>query len=272
MVSALLIAGIFSVLAGLLAIAYGVSVQAFSLGNTMIVVGATAACTGMLLIGIWVVVGELRTIARRLAPRTSLDSRERLSLPPPSAPPRPPEGGFLFSRDEPAAPDAGGLETTAPPVSPQPWQDDSGTRDRPRPGLPPLAEPALEAAAPPRSGRDRLFSTSRRDRDRTRPLEPSGSEAGGGEATEQVSFESAWPKSERARASESVSPRRSGRMSSTVTASASEDPPAASIVKSGVVDGMAYSLFSDGSIEAQMPEGMMRFGSIEELRAHLDQR
>jgi hypothetical protein len=35
---------------------------------------------------------------------------------------------------------------------------------------------------------------------------------------------------------------------------------------------MAYSLFSDGSIEAQMPEGMMRFGSIEELRAHLEQR
>ena len=31
-------------------------------------------------------------------------------------------------------------------------------------------------------------------------------------------------------------------------------------------------LYSDGSIEAQMPEGMMRFASIDELRAHLDQR
>jgi hypothetical protein len=50
------------------------------------------------------------------------------------------------------------------------------------------------------------------------------------------------------------------------------DAPAVSIVKSGVVDGMAYSLYSDGSIEAQMPEGMMRFASIDELRAHLDQR
>ena len=45
-----------------------------------------------------------------------------------------------------------------------------------------------------------------------------------------------------------------------------------SILKSGVVDGMAYSLYSDGSIEAQMPEGMMRFASIDELRTHLDQR
>ena len=33
-----------------------------------------------------------------------------------------------------------------------------------------------------------------------------------------------------------------------------------------------YSLYSDGSIEAQMPEGMVRFASIDELRAHLDQR
>ena len=50
------------------------------------------------------------------------------------------------------------------------------------------------------------------------------------------------------------------------------DHPAITILKSGVVDGMAYSLYSDGSIEAQMPEGMMRFASIDELRAHLDQR
>ena len=50
------------------------------------------------------------------------------------------------------------------------------------------------------------------------------------------------------------------------------DQPEVSVLKSGVVDGMAYSLYSDGSIEAQMPEGMMRFASIDELRAHLDQR
>jgi hypothetical protein len=51
-----------------------------------------------------------------------------------------------------------------------------------------------------------------------------------------------------------------------------EDQAQVTVLKSGVVDGMAYSLYSDGSIEAQMPEGMMRFASIDELRAHLDQR
>jgi hypothetical protein len=43
-----------------------------------------------------------------------------------------------------------------------------------------------------------------------------------------------------------------------------------SILKSGVVDGMAYTLYSDGSIEAELPQGTMRFGSIEDLRAHLE--
>jgi hypothetical protein len=45
-------------------------------------------------------------------------------------------------------------------------------------------------------------------------------------------------------------------------------PPA--ILKSGVVDGMAYTLYADGSIEAQLPQGTVRFGSIAELRAHIE--
>jgi hypothetical protein len=44
-----------------------------------------------------------------------------------------------------------------------------------------------------------------------------------------------------------------------------------SILKSGVVDGMAYTLYSDGSIEAQLPQGTLRFGSITELRNHIEQ-
>jgi hypothetical protein len=55
-------------------------------------------------------------------------------------------------------------------------------------------------------------------------------------------------------------------------AARNEDRSSVTVLKSGVVDGMAYSLYSDGSIEAQMPEGLMRFTSIDELRAHLDQR
>jgi len=48
-------------------------------------------------------------------------------------------------------------------------------------------------------------------------------------------------------------------------------PETVSVLKSGVVDGMAYTLYSDGSIEAQLPQGTLRFGSITELRNHIEQ-
>jgi hypothetical protein len=99
-----------------------------------------------------------------------------------------------------------------------------------------------------------------------------------------ASFEDAWPKTERSRPGE-IPPQRRPRTPSTFNeandsaaqdrpppAPRNEDQPPVTVLKSGVVDGMAYSLYSDGSIEAQMPEGMMRFASIDELRTHLDQR
>jgi hypothetical protein len=90
-------------------------------------------------------------------------------------------------------------------------------------------------------------------------------------------YEATWPRSERARSADAAVQRRGGRAPSTfnepsTVAGGDEDQSPVTVLKSGVVDGMAYSLYSDGSIEAQMPEGMMRFASIDELRAHLDQR
>jgi len=49
------------------------------------------------------------------------------------------------------------------------------------------------------------------------------------------------------------------------------DSAAISVLKSGVVNGMPYTLYSDGSIEAQLAEGTLRFGSITELRNHIEQ-
>jgi len=39
------------------------------------------------------------------------------------------------------------------------------------------------------------------------------------------------------------------------------------ILKSGVIDGMPYTLYADGSIEAQLPQGMVKFASVDALRA-----
>jgi hypothetical protein len=46
-------------------------------------------------------------------------------------------------------------------------------------------------------------------------------------------------------------------------------PRSVAVLKSGVVDGMAYTLYVDGSIEAELPQGTVRFASIHELRNHL---
>lgn len=53
-------------------------------------------------------------------------------------------------------------------------------------------------------------------------------------------------------------------------AMAYDEPVPISVLRSGVVDGMAYTLYSDGSIEAQLPQGTLRFDSITELRQHLE--
>jgi len=47
------------------------------------------------------------------------------------------------------------------------------------------------------------------------------------------------------------------------------EPRAVSILKSGVIDGMGYTLYVDGSIEAELPQGTLRFASINDLRNHL---
>ena len=49
-------------------------------------------------------------------------------------------------------------------------------------------------------------------------------------------------------------------------------PPEATVYKSGVIDGMAYTLFMDGAIEAELPQGRVRFASVDELQRYLTTR
>jgi hypothetical protein len=292
MMVALLVAGIGILLAGLLAIGYGIPVKEFSFGNTLIISGAITACAGALMLGLWVVVRELRVIARRLGP-DHLGNPETAQQSATGRTPRKqaPDDGFLFHPDQPAVDNAG------PPVvppSPPPWHDEAGSHGE---GDAAAAPDEAEAAPAVKPRRNLLFSSSsRKERERAsaRAIDPSVLSAEPPAAAPPplappepppATFDDAWPKSDRARTIEAPLPGRSPR---TPTPSiraggapgADRQPPAArkedasqvTVLKSGVVDGMAYSLYSDGSIEAQMPEGMMRFASIDELRAHLDQR
>jgi hypothetical protein len=294
MMAVVLVAGIGLVLAGLLAIGYGIPIKEFGFGNTLILTGVVAACTGMMMLGLWTVGRELRNVARRLGSGMEAEPLAGSMLPSAAAPE---DGGFLFSRHQPAAESEElAAQSSARPTPP--WYGEAASRDRGRSDVPSAPEPFEAAPAPKR--RNLLFSsTSRRERERAQARRTDASAADlhpapgavppayePGEAP-RATFEDAWPKSERARAADAPLPRRSGRAPSTFAeanvdgaagaersppAAPNEDQPPVTVLKSGVVDGMAYSLFSDGSIEAQMPEGMMRFASIDELRSHLDQR
>jgi hypothetical protein len=293
MTLALLIAGIVAVVAGLVAILLGIPVKEFSFGNTLILSGVVGVCTGMLLMGLHAVVLELKGIARRLGGAVaSSEVRVRPVLPPGIA-----TAGMPLPEAAPAP--AMKFEPTPPPAPP-PWQEDVAARERARTEAAPPDMPPPAASEPPRR-RNLLFaSTSRKEREREQaraveglslqpqaqvqaePAAPAAPEA------PPASFDDAWPRPDRAQSAAARRPMPPLRSPSTFEtappappspapapepepAPAAEQPPV-TVLKSGVVDGMAYSLYSDGSIEAQMPEGMMRFASIDELRAHLDQR
>ena len=290
MLIALLIAGVGFLLAGLLGIIFGIPVKEFSFGNTEILGGVITACTGAILLGLWLVIRELREIAQELAfgaaatPQVALPQADAGATPHDQADE---DSGFLFNQPGTAGPAEPEPALPSMPPAPPPWHEETAARDRvrgdPPPALPPLPALAAEAAPAPKQRRNLLFSsTSRRERERAEASAP------GNAGEPPATFEDAWPQPERARPPESLM-RRSARPASTAAeanagpivdrpadrappAARNEDPPAVTMLKSGVVDGMAYSLYSDGSIEAQMPEGMMRFASIDELRAYLDQR
>jgi len=287
-----LVAGIGLLLGGLVTVVFGIQLE-LSFGNTLISSGAIVACTGVMMLGLWVAVRELKTIAAQLGSGLPAESRTR-GTPSPAGltanlgDQAPEDGGFLFSGDQPGAEHAGHAE-----AAPAPWRDEAASRDR---GAAPAAP--VEAAPPAKQRRNLLFSsTSRKERERAeaaatdpsapdpRPQAPAAAPAAAEPAeAPPATFDDAWPKSERARTADAPLPRRGGRAPSTFAeagavaadrhppAPRNEEPPTVTVLKSGVVDGMAYSLYSDGSIEAQMSEGMMRFASIDELRAHLDQR
>jgi hypothetical protein len=293
MMAVLLIVGAGLLLAGLLTAGFGIELD-LSFGNTLILSGTVVACTGMIMLSLWAVARELQRITLRLGAAVSMETRAGTKASP-SVPRNqiPEDDGFSFSRDLPELDDADDVGPPPPPSS-TPRREEPATRDR---GAPPPVPVETAPAVKPR--RNLMFSTSsrkERERGQGRASDPSeadlgpvlGPDLGPAPASEsgEVSpptFDDAWPRAERSRAVEAPPQRRGGRAPPPLAeangaadryapAGRNEDRPSVTILKSGVVDGMAYSLYSDGSIEAQMPEGLMRFTSIDELRAHLDQR
>jgi hypothetical protein len=300
----LLVFGILITGAGVVAIAFGSTVSDSTLGQSLIMTGAITVVGGPMLMGVGSLISQLGAIAESLRLRPSAhiprladarqpsDSQRRSEaldagprLPDPRVPdprlpdPRPPDPRQAESRQSeprPAEPtptaaievSGSALErlrsTVRPdrvvangedvPLSPNGNGLHHGAERKPEPRPEPRPEPEVRPAGPGETGKeprlDFLF------RPKTPPRPP-----------QQEQFDSMWPKR---RPGDQSKPDEVARQPSGEPPRAEREPRSVAILKSGVVDGMAYTLYADGSIEAQLPHGTVRFGSIAELRAHIE--
>src|SRR5262245_32001453 len=280
----LLVFGILITGAGVVAIAFGAPASDSALGQTLITTGAIGAVGGPMLMGVGAVVTQLSAIAEAMRvrpaaqiPRVS-DARqpsdvhrrpeaEGVPRPPDPRPPEPrpaeptPAAAIEVSgsalerlRSSAARPDRVVTNGEDVPLSPngnghhagaEPKVGRSETDTRPGASAEPSKEPRLDFLFRPKA---------------PRPPHPEP-------------FDAMWPK----RRGPTDQPRSDDERHSPPSSPSAEprapverEPRSVAILKSGVVDGMAYTLYADGSIEAQLPHGTVRFGSIAELRAHIE--
>jgi hypothetical protein len=292
MPTVMFIVGCIAIMAGAVMIAFGIPINEFSFGNTLIVAGTTLATGGLVVVGLSTVARQLDRLAEGQGSRvpaqpgreaeafeTPTDARAAAArIPFPGRPAR-----------EPLPPEA----TMPPPLAAAP-----ASEERPGQSFAPSFAPALRnPEAPPVTVEDEVSLSpqyqpaSSEVAPPARPKLPGAAPSAPGPESRRAEppaptreaptsyFDSMWPAKPRtAPAPEAPRPPRPEaaprERESIARAPAPESRPAAAravaILKSGVVDGMAYTLYVDGSIEAELPQGTLRFASIDELRSHLE--
>ena len=304
----LFVLGLIASAAGLLMVGFGIPINEFSLGNTLIMAGTTALAGGLIVLALAVISRQLGKIAHTLGARADRPVEIHEAAPARAAPrpvssqeaparaPSFPERPFTpapmdMSDDpdfEPVRLDRPGGAQRIPPAPSEfePIEDvPLSPRTQPRiPGIgaaPPPSEPgAGQRGWRPPGSRPPLPPTEppiRREPPIGMPERPQ-------RPAPEAAFDTIWPPERRPdktepqhdAAPESAPPPAAARPNGDATHRHTPEPPKVdkvapvSILKSGVVDGMAYTLYTDGSIEAELAQGVVRFGSIEELRNHLE--
>lgn len=304
--------GIAIAAAGVAAIGFGIPINEFTLGTTLIVAGVSALTGGLVLIGLAAVVAELGRLSEAIRTRPVVRAPGRSIEPPelvPSAagaaaaaiaPARPVPSS---ARPRPETPQVRAPESPATAGTPggeiSPGADRlERARARAEQGEPSIVAEEEEVplspngtahvqthrggeAAPPEpkvSSEDHAGGTavealkaSRLDfLFRSKPTRP---------ASQRANFDAVWPADTRpGKRVESGSSQAVDATQRQAEDSAEESrqratdlaEPQVAVLKSGVVDGMAYTLYADGSIEAKLPQGTVKFASIAELRAHIE--
>lgn len=277
--------GTLCVIGGLMVAWLGFPDREFSFGNTLILTGTVMAVGGLMLVGLAAVVSRLQQLIETgvgqavAQPRSSVEAFEnvpragagRIPFPPkPKGEPRPPV--VVPAEMPPKAEPAVALAPTLPNPDEAPLRvaEEAPLSQPPQStGEPPaVTEPHEEPAAPTELPFKEEFEKEWPAPER------------------RTSFGFKWPqrKAEEPPPLEELPPEPEPASSLAAPAESSAEaaplPPApepalekphdVAVLKSGVVDGMGYTLYVDGSIEAELPQGTLRFASINELRQHLE--
>jgi len=276
--------GAVAAVVGVVMIGFGIPVNEFSFGNTLIGSGVTAIVGGLIIVALGVVVTQLQRLAEAMATRAPIRSSRPLDMfdtsgarAAPGRVPFPPKTK-AESRESHEIPS---VEPRMP--AKQDMSQDVPMHDLPQ-DLPqdlPHELPMEEAAAhsfsfaptlrnpeeSPVTVEDDVSLSPQQSTaapapaDFAPPARPAPAALEPARTPHTTYFDAMWPADSKPEAKpepEAPQPERES------------EPRAVAILKSGVVDGMGYTLYVDGSIEAELPQGTLRFASINELRSHLE--
>ena len=298
----LFIVGALALMAGVAMAGFGIPINEFSFGNTLIVAGATVATGGLIIIGLGAVVSHLKRVTEALnaqAANGPAGAPDQFELPPRAAPvgarvPFPPRSkpAPAIHEDEPAVPRA-----AAPEIAPDDRREFAVAPVLANPDVPPMAPKEAAPLPPPRPlspPPPADFAPPPRPLAPAEPIEPLLRQVSPPPPSEPLqkrdrpAFDAMWPadKPSPARPPFAIAPKPEARFDGPAREDRIAPPPAdiprpparnggdapraVAILKSGVVDGMSYTLYVDGSIEAELPQGTLRFASINELRGYLE--
>jgi hypothetical protein len=292
----LLVLAFMTTLAGAVMVGFGIPIKEFGIGNTLIGSGTTAIVGGLVLLGVAMAVRQLSTQLEALEAR-----------PPPRSLGAAATSGVMGRPRSYSAAAASGT-TPAAAVDHEPTLDlDSASASAPPRPISPRRLAATDSVENPGEFSAKPVADDAQEggyfnefpHDRHHQPSSLYSQQRPSAAPEQAGAEESF-----ASASTARPPPRTHRLNS-IWPVTNSDPnlargeqpvqarsgPAAShersddrelegtplrrrihqiaILKSGVIDGMAYTVYTDGSIEAELPQGILRFASIDELRAYL---
>lgn len=286
----LLLFGAVSTVAGVVLAASGISLHEHSFDASTGTAGIIGAVGGLLLIGLGLALRVLQRIEAALATRPT---------------PRPAEAAEMAAAERPAETSRIRLTSKSTLSEPAAAAEKRGDAlsEKLAEKISTAAQPAEDAEAPdvptpppivpgadvPVADVDRARLARRRNGfapSRITPrLDMSVRSTAAPERSAGPAFDTLWPKGPRPSRAAPSAPTHALKVPTAVPVAEAEqksepaveapavlatDEAQVSVLKSGVVDGMAYTLYSDGSIEAQLPQGTLRFGSITELRNHIE--